>query len=289
MVIQKAVDSGVEDLRDFLPGGSERIPGDMPWREKRNMLIGETEELKTQMIQTGTGKPGETQNTLVTIQGGRAVHTEPIGSPKLPKDTAGFSITSPDGTQIQFGGNVPPGTMAQGKIQQKIINSAEAIARTNTVMETFDPEFLTYGAKFNALFKQQIAKWDSSRLSKDDVLFLTNYATFKASSISHLNRLLNELSGAAVSPTEAIRLKGEVPNPGSGWFDGDDPISFKAKANFILDSAGKALARFRYYQVVGMPSSLAEMERIPLTDITQRDDGTWVIKLGDGKQYKEVP
>jgi hypothetical protein len=165
-------------------------------------------------------------------------------------------------------------------VQQKAINASEIGSRVASMMKDFDPKFLQMGTKLSNWWSSGKAKINSDLLGDDEKRELNRFAVFQSRSIGNVNRLLNELSGAAVSPQEAERLKAEVPNPGTGWFDGDDPITFKSKMERIVTDTNAALARYRYYQAVGIPNNL---EEIPLSDVKQIN-GKWYVKK-DGKWF----
>ena len=67
-----------------------------------------------------------------------------------------------------------------------------------------------------------------------------------------MNTLLKELSGAAVTPQEYERLKNDIPNAGTGIFDGDDPVSFKAKSDRARSTYRAAIARYNFMRSKGL-------------------------------------
>jgi hypothetical protein len=200
------------------------------------------------------------------------------------KPSGGISFTDASGNTLEIGGEGGAGSAQLNKVganlvQTKAINAAEVGARMAANKNDFKPECLTLGTKLHNYYRSGLAKIDPKYLSSEDTRGLLDFAKFQSRTIGNLNRVLNELSGAAVSPPEAVRIRAEMPDPGSGWFDGDDPISFQAKQERVLEDANAALARYRYYQAVGIPNNL---EDIPLADVRQVD-GKWYIKQKDGK------
>ena len=67
-----------------------------------------------------------------------------------------------------------------------------------------------------------------------------------------MSRLLNEVSGAAVSPDEYKRISATMPNSGTGTFDGDSPIEFKAKMDDVLGTVKNANMRYNYALANGL-------------------------------------
>ena len=95
---------------------------------------------------------------------------------------------------------------------------------------------------------------------------VSEYAKFAATSINHLNRTLKELSGGAVTPQEAERLKVELPNPGTGIFDGDSPAEFEAKMSRAIQAQKMALLRYTMWEAqgaVGNPWDMGTIEEMP--------------------------
>lgn len=195
--------------------------------------------------------------------------------------TGGMSVTTnPDGTvSVEMGGqdNQGLGKTAMNQVQEKALNASDLGARISSIAADFKPEYLTVGRRLQNAWQSGLAKVDPKSVSEGDRKAMTEFATFKSRAYDNLNALLKELSGAAVTPQEFDRLKVSLPNPGTGVFDGDDPITFEAKLNRSLDDVQKSLARYRFYQATGIPNSL---EEIPLTNV-KNVDGSWFVKNGD--------
>jgi hypothetical protein len=213
----------------------------------------------------------------------------PIGKPKA--QTGSISFTTAAGDTIEIGGDggsTGPGGNAQlnktasNIVQTKAINAAEMGACTKQIMADFKPEYQTIGERLKQKGMTWAAALDPKLLSSDQQRDIIGFAQFKTTAIGNLNRILNELSGQAVTATEMGRIATEMPNPGTGVFDGDDPITFKAKADTVTRNVDKALARYRYYQAVGIPNRLDE---IPLSDV-RPIDGEWFVKARDGSWNK---
>ena len=81
---------------------------------------------------------------------------------------------------------------------------------------------------------------------------LAEFAKFRRSSISNMNLYLNELSGAAITVQEGVRLRQALPDPGTGLFDGDSPTVFKAKLDDAVKQGKLALVRYHYATARGL-------------------------------------
>lgn len=207
----------------------------------------------------------------------------PVGGPKAP--TKGITTrTLPDGTvETIIGGSGGGMTQTtQNKVGEKQFNAAELGSRLSGVMADFKPEYQTlYGKAVNT--KRSWQAWlDPNSLSPGDKQGLTDFAQYRSKAFGNLSQYLNDLSGAAISPAEFGRLSQAMPNPGTGLFDGDDPVTFKSKLETVASEAQRALARYQFYQQTGsIPASLDE---IPLNDVKQAG-GKWYVKK-DGQWYE---
>ena len=67
--------------------------------------------------------------------------------------------------------------------------------------------------------------------------------------------------------TEVPRLTAEVPNAGTGLFDGDDPITFKSKLDSTMKEIRKANVRYRHYRENGITDVEVMARRSPLETI----------------------
>jgi hypothetical protein len=95
---------------------------------------------------------------------------------------------------------------------------------------------------------------------------LSAYTTFRQDTVRQLNQYINEITGAAIGQgEEAERLKSGVPNPGSGFFDGDSPTEFAAKLQNTIKDLKMAEARLHYIKTSGLKLndvSLAQMPQV---------------------------
>ena len=141
------------------------------------------------------------------------------------------------------------------QIEEKTLNSASALARLEDIEKRFDPKFLEIPTRFKMLGASWSAKAGEAlggKLSPELKSQLYAFAQFRSASVNNLNTLLKELSGAAVTPQEYERLKNDIPNAGTGIFDGDDPVSFKAKSDRARSTYRAAIARYNFMRSKGL-------------------------------------
>jgi hypothetical protein len=89
-------------------------------------------------------------------------------------------------------------------------------------------------------------------LSESEKRQIADFASFKASAFENASMILNQLSGAAISESEAARLMQFLPNAGTGAFDGDDPITFKRKLDEFDSKIRSSLERYAKQKGVGL-------------------------------------
>lgn len=207
----------------------------------------------------------------------------PMGGVKAP--SKGIRVTTnPDGsTTTEIGGEgTGLGTKAVSDIEQKQVQAAESGARIAGIMAEFKPEYLTIPSRLGFAWSSMKAKFDANSLAPGEQKQLSEYAAFRRKASENMSQYLHDMSGAAISPKEMDRLVNNLPNPGAGIFDADDPISFKAKMNDTMDQVQKALVRLNYYKIInGIPASL---DAIPLTKV-KNIEGKWYLMDG-GQVFK---
>ena len=143
------------------------------------------------------------------------------------------------------------GRAAQNQLEERAINNAAMLSRLNDISQRFDPQFLEIPKRMQMLGASWSAK-AGAKISPAQQRELSRYASFRSASVNNLNTILKELSGAAVTPQEYERLKNDVPQAGTGVFDGDDPVSFKAKLDRAGQTARAAVARYNFMRSKGL-------------------------------------
>lgn len=136
------------------------------------------------------------------------------------------------------------------------VNDKEEITATNQlgtldrIKDQFKSEYLQIPTRFNQWTNKWYEKAGGTLPAKDKA-DLTNYTRFRQSSWHIVNKTLKDLSGTAVTETEAQRQMLDLPNPGKTIMDGDAPTEFAAKLKGSIDFAKSAVARARYLRSQG--------------------------------------
>lgn len=183
--------------------------------------------------------------------------SEAIGQPGKPPSGQRVNVTPEGGVTIESGRGVTgvsggPGLNKQGvnTVQKKQINAVEALDRLGQIQGSFKPEFLEIPTKIGVAWSG-LRNRLGVKIGTQDRKQLKDFSKFKRDTLENINRTLNELSGAAVSPQEATRIRGSMPDVGDSIFSGDSPVSFKAKLDDAVGDMKRAVARYSYLQSRG--------------------------------------
>lgn len=145
---------------------------------------------------------------------------------------------------VSVGGSGDAVTNAtRSKIEAKQVDVQDNLARVDAIRSSFDPSYLQWGTKAR-MRVLQMKSASGTALSADEENQLSQYAGFRSSAFQNLSYVLNQLSGAAISPAEAERLKQFLPDPGTGIFDGDDPVTFRRKLDQFDAELRASIARY---------------------------------------------
>ena len=132
------------------------------------------------------------------------------------------------------------------KIEEILLNSNAEIAILEPLIEGFDEDFLNFKGDLQAFFLKK-GDYLGANLTDSQKQFLTDRSTYMASAAEGLNVYINTLSGAAVSPEEAVRLLKGFPDP-----DGDEPTVFFAKLQNRYRQTKLAVARAKLAKELGV-------------------------------------
>jgi hypothetical protein len=135
------------------------------------------------------------------------------------------------------------GKTAMNDVDEKIVKSLDQIGRLEGMAQTFQDKYQTIGTRLGMTATGWMAKIDPTKVKPEDARDLAAFAQDRRRGIENLNLTIKDITGAAMSIPEAQRIMQQVPNPGTGIFDGDDPVTYRAKLSDALDQTRLALAR----------------------------------------------
>lgn len=149
------------------------------------------------------------------------------------------------------------GTEAANENDKKELKAYDGLAKIKQIRSSFDPSFLTYGKQGAMAWAAVVSKIGTLKPEQQAELY--RYATFRRDSAANANAAIKEQSGATVTPQELQRNNVELPNAGSGIFDGDDPVTYKAKLDRAEEVLALGVARTRYLRQQGFKGDINQM------------------------------
>ena len=173
------------------------------------------------------------------------------------KQTRTVGRSSPEAQQLQSAGytevniEATPGDMTnstKSKIQEKLFNVGERIARVKSVAAAVEgqiDQMLTFQGRFKVKTFAALEKM-GVKLNPEQREIVSDFSKASRRFKVDISLLMNELSGAAVSPEEATRIRG-----GSFDFEGDSPTEFKSKMKDTLQQLKSAQMRLSYLNKTG--------------------------------------
>ena len=174
-------------------------------------------------------------------------------------------------------GELSKGT--NGKVEEGVLSSAEAVGRLNNIYSSYKPEYLNIPFRLKQEWSGLASKFKD--IPETDKRILAGYSTFKQNALQNLNKTIKDLTGAAMGVQEADRIIASLPNAGTTVFGGDSPQEFESKLDNAIQQTKYALARQNYALKQGI--SKDAWEKIDLSDMP-----TIVEKRADeiAKAYK---
>ena len=168
-----------------------------------------------------------------------------LGQPAMGPGGVSLESDGKGGFRFVSGPGAGKGGMTaatQGNLEEKLINSQEALARLSEIQRGFKPEYQQLAPRVGAVINT-MKDFVGVPLSPDQAKGLTEFTQYRRDSVANLNRGIKEQTGATMGVQEADRIIAEFPNAGTGVFDGDSPTNFKAKLDGAIKAQRHALYR----------------------------------------------
>lgn len=209
--------------------------------------------------------------------------SSPTGFRNVPRSQAvGQPGIGPGGLQMEFGPDGKPtlirsgpGAGAKGggsglaqptlnKLDEKMIDAGEGLARLDQIERGYRPEFQQFGTRIGAGWTALKSSM-GAKLDPNDKKLLTEFTTFKRDATDNLNKGIKEATGSAMGVDEAKRIIASMPNVGAGVFDGDSPVEFEAKLKGSTTALRNAYMRAAWARSKGVDplKSGVSLEEVP--------------------------
>lgn len=221
-------------------------------------------------IRAGDGKPQFVSKQSL-LDAPNAFLPVPTGMRIMSDGQGGFQITTGGMDPVEMT------TPTKSKLEDTILTGRDALARIRGIETKFKPEYQQLGTRWNNTWAN-IKDKAGIPLDAATRTQLEDFSSYRRETSANLNQTIKDITGATVSEQEAPRLMQQIPNAGSGLFDGDGPTEFQAKVKGTRDSISAAIARAEYARKNGL--SRQQQFAIPLDSVPQLIDQK-------GNQYRE--
>lgn len=146
-------------------------------------------------------------------------------------------------------------------IQEKQFNTVEQYSRLKSIEQSWRPEYQQIENRLGFAWNNLMDKFGATRksLTAAQRQELAAFHSNKSEALNNLNQYIKEITGAAMTTAEAVRIKNSMPNPGEGVFDGDSPTEFYAKLQSNIRISKMALARYNYLTRRGFKGDVEAM------------------------------
>lgn len=178
--------------------------------------------------------------------------TEIGRGPKWDQNKQGMEVNLPDGTTVRMGGSQgvasPSGLQkpTMNDVEKYLLNSGDQMRMLKEIKSLYKPEYQTYEGQVKGWLSNQQEKMGIP-LSEDQQRFLGDYTGYRRSAYEMQSKILNQLSGAAVTEHEAKRIKGFTVDP-----EKDSPTALKSKLEGFEQSLRRTVARTNYIRKHGI-------------------------------------
>lgn len=225
-----------------------------------------------QIIQAQLGPSPQAMPGVPSAAASEPMVDTPVG--KMPRDRAnilalGYAAQGKGDAAKMFADPERLGKEAGNKNSEEELKATRTLQNLNMIRSSYDPSYLQ--------IPTQVGMWGAQLASKFKTLppqtqqNLYKYVTFRRDSAANINQAIKDNSGATVTDQELRRNLIELPNAGSGVFDGDDPVTFKAKVDRAHEVLTLGIARTRYLRENGFRGDVNAMStQLSLDDMRAR-------------------
>lgn len=172
------------------------------------------------------------------------------GGIRMEYDDQGRPILSIGGRD-QGAGASPLTNSTTSGVQRDVITLEDQQAQLAEMRSFWKPEYQTLAAQATNTGLNW-AEWAGIELSPEQQAFVEDFTTAKASAMNYYTQVLSDLSGAAVTESEARRASAWMPN-----VQNDGPTEFKSKLDRLYKFNAMSLARKKYLLARGIEFDFA--------------------------------
>lgn len=177
------------------------------------------------------------------------------------RNQVNLSIDKSKENNAKLMGGLEIGTSGNTDIDKALIAQGGRRSRLTALQNSFKPEYLTYGGKFDYAKFTTLEKINPDLLTDDQRQYIKEYKQFTVNAYDELNKYIKDITGAALSESEADRIRQAIAD-----VDKNSPTEFKAALDEAAAQIQRAEARLLYLKKNGFKSiddvSLGEFNSI---------------------------
>lgn len=209
----------------------------------------------------------------------------PNGKRDYVRPPTGMTFTSDGkgGISLTQGAGVGIGNPTKTELEKGIAGDAETLAAVQSMRSDYQKSFLTFKGKATAAWNSFKAKGGAD-LPPEDRKQLEDFSIFRASAGKTSAQIINQMSGAAVTESEAKRQEIYLPTAGTGLFDGDDPVEFESKLNRMESFTAASMWRKRNLIDSGMSLEQAAAKAPLYAENKETGKRVWLHEFVDAAQ-----
>lgn len=162
---------------------------------------------------------------------------------------SGMSIrTNPDGTMSFEQGPGVGGLQKTtlNKVEEGLLDFGKTKMQLNEINTKFKPEYQTVGTRMGNDWTALKDKINPESLTPQEKAGYEDFSNYRAAAGQMFADVVKQMAGTAMTPAEAKRQEVYLPNPGTGYFDGDSPTQLKTKVERLTQNTNNAMARMQY-------------------------------------------
>lgn len=191
-------------------------------------------------------------NSTVEIEGFTPAEDKPFGE-----------IVTPDGTTITLGGSGGGSNKSDGRRVEALEVLSTERDRLAEIRNNYDPALFTLPGRLQAGITSLKSLAGVKDISPEDKAQAERAIRARSTLAENQSLVINRLSGAAVSPSEAKRLGGFVVGPN------DSPIEIESKLKQLERSTDLAMMRMNWLRFNDRKVDKGAFQEFPLESIEQ--------------------
>lgn len=201
-----------------------------------------------------------------------------VGQPGVPRGKSGMRVVGYDGAGrplIEIGddlGDSSVTTATRNAIEKDMLAQGDTLGALAAIKSRFKPNYQTLGTRLGVSWNRMKDRLNPESVTAQERAELEDFTSYRAEASQLFSDTLKALSGAAVTEPELKRATAWLPNPGTGFFDGDSPAELQAKVTRFEQFTRRAMAKDAYIRRHGLSKEDVDLDQMPRLMQRRGDD-----------------